>query len=176
MMNQTIRFAFALVIAAGLHAVPADAQGKGKQAKPAKDRVEQRDRARPDLQRRDDFRWEDIVRDRRSDGARAGNGAGKVPPGWCQGRGNPHNTPENCGYTANRRYEAPRGDRRDGWGGSSSFEQAHRAFHLEHDRRCRERAAQRPLDVQWQVRVRADCRAEHVRWHERYDPTGRVSH
>jgi hypothetical protein len=174
-MKQTLRIALALTVAAGLHALPADAQAKKNNGNKAKDRVEQRDR-RPELQRRDDVRWEDVFRDRRYEAQRAGNGAGKVPPGWCQGRGNPHNTPENCGYARDRRYDSRTGDRRGGGGGYANFEEAHRRFHLDHDRRCRERAAQRPLDVQWQVRVRSECRAEHVRWHERNDPTGRVSH
>jgi hypothetical protein len=54
-------------------------------------------------------------------------------------------------------------------GRGGSYEATHRAFHREHDRACRERAAQRPFDVRWQLRVRAECKAAHHRWHERHD-------
>jgi hypothetical protein len=138
--------ALALTFTAG----DAEAQQRGKKAdRDARNRgsVEEVVRPRPELQRRDASR------------------ARGVPPGWCIGRGNPHNTPENCGY---RSTVDRRDDRRHTAG--RSFEEAHAIFHREHDRRCRARAAERPLDVQWQVRVRADCRAEHDRWHARHDP------
>src|SRR5690606_17689593 len=48
--------------------------------------------------RRPQATWEDILFGRDE------HGRTRVPPGWCRGRGNPHNTPENCGYS-NRRYD-----------------------------------------------------------------------
>jgi Ni/Co efflux regulator RcnB len=39
-----------------------------------------------------------------------------VPPGWCQGRGNPHNTAVNCGYRTDRIYRDRNGVWRDRYG------------------------------------------------------------
>lgn len=93
--------------------------------------------------------------------------AGRVPPGWCIGEGNPHGTRANCGYSGWQRD-------RDGWRVGDrryrSFEQAHDTFHRQHDLECRARLAERPLDPAWQIRTRAECRAEHERWHQRNDP------
>lgn len=126
------------------------------------DRHEQRDDRRYDYDERFDNRYE------RRDGKR-------VPPGWCKGRGNPHNTPENCGYDRDRRYDwdgpyerrDDRYDPRDPDSRSGSYAEAHRRFHDLHDRQCRDRAAQRPLDIEYQIRVRSECKATHERWHER---------
>ncbi|HEX2093194.1 MAG TPA: hypothetical protein VHG28_12365 [Longimicrobiaceae bacterium] len=90
-------------------------------------------------------------------------GDGEAPPGWCRGRGNPHNTSENCG--SSRNGTQGRRDRR-----YTASEDAHRAFHREHDRICRERASQRPFDLRWQLQVRSECRAAHERWHAIHDP------
>jgi hypothetical protein len=141
----------ALALALTVPASAAHAQQGAKQAeKGVRDRgaAENVARPRPALQRR-----------------AAGQARG-VPPGWCIGRGNPHNTPENCGYRSLTH------DRRDGRNPTGrSFEEAHTLFHRDHDSRCRARAAERPLDVEWQVRVRAECTAEHDRWHARNDPS-----
>jgi hypothetical protein len=132
-------FALALVLAAN----PADAQGRrGNDKDKGKDRQEEVRRddedRRPVLQRR-------AVRD--------------VPRGWCQGRGNPHNTVENCGYQADRAYDGDR-DYRGG-----SYEQEHAEFHRYLDDRYRTLAAQRPLDIRRQLELRAQKSAEHDRWH-----------
>jgi hypothetical protein len=156
-------------------AVPAQAQKKEKEKDRGNDRrapqgqVDRWNEARPDLVRRNGDRYE--VEQRRDGQDRArGNGAGKVPPGWCRGQGNPHNTPANCGFADWRRD-------RDGWSIGDrryrSFEEAHEVFHRHHDRECRLRAAERPLDPSWQLRVRAECRAEHDAWHARNDPNQR---
>jgi hypothetical protein len=79
-----------------------------------------------------------------------------VPPGWCIGRGNPHNTVENCGPAAGQ-----------------NFEQAHAAFHGQLDQYCRARAAERPRDIRWQAQVRQECRQLHDQWHARHDPNRR---
>lgn len=99
-----------------------------------------------------------------------------VPPGWCQGVGNPHNTIANCGYGSGR-YDSRRGIYRDDDGvyrdrdtRYGSFAEAHDAFHRHNDRVCRERASERPFDPAYQLRVRRECSAEHDRWHDRYDP------
>lgn len=165
-----LNFSLALTLAALLAASPAAAQGKSKKHdKKEKGRVEQvrYEPVRPDLRRRD----QDVRRVQK-------NGK-SVPPGWCIGKGNPHNTPENCGYSndrrrSDRRYDDRRYDDRrysDGrygrYGSYAAYARAHEDFHRSHDRHCRDRAAQRPLDPTWQLRVRAECRAEHDRWHER---------
>lgn len=178
---RSLQLSFVVALAAALAVSPADAQGKGngKGKQKEKARTEQvRDRDYRD-DRRDDDRWDREIRLERRDGKR-------VPPGWCIGKGNPHNTPENCGYDRDRRdrrddrYDDRRDRRRDDGRYDDrryddrrygSFEEAHRAFHRSHDRVCRERAAQRPLDVRWQLRVRSECKAEHDRWHARNDPS-----
>ncbi|HET6764504.1 MAG TPA: hypothetical protein VFH27_12560 [Longimicrobiaceae bacterium] len=39
-----------------------------------------------------------------------------APPGWCKGRGNPHNTAANCGYRTDRIYRDRNGVWRDRYG------------------------------------------------------------
>jgi hypothetical protein len=143
--------AFALGVGFYFSAAPAEAQGNGK--------GKQQDRERNRVEQVSD-RWyenHDQVRNRQ------GNGAGKVPPGWCQGRGNPHNTVENCGYGADRRNSTG-GSERDRAG---SYGREHEEFHRWLDRRYDELAARRPNDVAYQIQLRADKAAEHRRWHER---------
>ncbi|HEX2190714.1 MAG TPA: hypothetical protein VHG51_17530 [Longimicrobiaceae bacterium] len=159
MRIRSLQLSFVLALAAMLAAGPADAQGKGNKNKREKDRTEQVRRDRDDRRDRDE-RWDRDVRLERRNGR-------QVPPGWCQGRGNPHNTPENCGYDRRDRRYDDRYDRRDDDRRYGSFEEAHRAFHRDHDRVCRERASQRPFDVRWQLRVRNECKADHDRWHAR---------
>ncbi|MBW3572367.1 MAG: hypothetical protein KY467_14795 [Gemmatimonadetes bacterium] len=179
MRTTKFNLPLAIALAAALSASPAMAQGNGKgKGNSDRDRVEQRDR-----RDRDDDRWEDDDRreprfERRDDR----RGERRVPPGWCRGRGNPHNTPANCRYNT-RRGEWERYDDRDGrWesrttyergtrnrtGERGSYDAAHRDFHYSHDRQCRERAAQRPLDLRWQVQVRQECRARHEDFHRRW--------
>lgn len=174
-MSYFVQLPVVMALAAALSASPAPAQGKGKGHKGEKDRTEQvRERRDRDRDDRDD-RWEDDVRFERREERRGK----QVPPGWCKGRGNPHNTVENCGPGAGRRSDGVY--RRDGryddydrrnesgryedvrYGGS--YDEAHRAFHRDHDRICRERAAQRRFDLRWQLQVRTECKAEHDRWH-----------
>ncbi|HEX7239726.1 MAG TPA: hypothetical protein VF263_05645, partial [Longimicrobiaceae bacterium] len=124
---RALNLSFALALAAALAAAPADAQGKGKDKKD-RERTEQ---ARPrsfrpeDGERRSD-RWEDEVRLERRGGKR-------VPEGWCQGKGNPHNTVENCGRSGTR-YDPRYDGRRDDRNGSDSYEAAHDRQHREADR------------------------------------------
>lgn len=183
-----------LLAATPLALSPVQAQGKSK-AKAKHSEVKKQDKRdehrRPELRRRaddrdryehdddryeqrDDRRYDD--EDRYDYGDRYERRDGKrVPPGWCKGRGNPHNTPENCGYNRDRRFERDgryergddRYDPRYPDGRSGSYDEAHRRFHDVHDRQCRERAAQRPLDIEYQLRVRSDCKATHDRWHDR---------
>lgn len=165
---STTRFnlplAFALV--AALSASPAVAQ---------KNKNDDRDRDRDRYEQRDEPRFE-----RRSER--------RVPPGWCRGRGNPHNTAANCRYNnrsreweryddRDRRWESrttyergtsTRSSTRDVSRNSGSYDSSHRSFHATHDRQCRERAAQRPLDVRYQVQVRQECRAIHEDFHRRW--------
>lgn len=182
-MKITFSLPLVLALAAVLGATPADAQGRGKGGD--RDRQEQRDvrRDRDDDDDDDDDRPRFERRrtdDRRSDDRRYDPSHGtrqqrRVPPGWCQGRGNPHNTPENCRYNSRQgrweRYDSRTGryetyDTYNRSGGS--YEAAHRDFHDSHDRRCRERAAQRPLDVRWQIQVRSECKAVHDDFHRRW--------
>lgn len=179
MKTMKFNLPLALALAAALSASPAMAQGHGKGHGNSgrdhdRDRVERRDRDRDhDDDRRDEPRFE--RRDER-----------RVPPGWCRGRGNPHNTAANCRYNS-RRSEWERYDSRDrrwetrsvyerGTNGSygstsgsrSQYESAHREFHYTHDRQCRERAAQRPLDLRYQVQVRQECARIHEDFHRRW--------
>lgn len=175
----------ALALAAALAATDVEAQGRGNgngNRDRDRDRVEDRDRRDRD----DDDRWDDR-RDRRDEPRferRDSRNGRRVPPGWCIGRGNPHNTPQNCRYNSrsrewerydsrDRRWETrtvyERGtSSRDGRYGSGDYASAHRDFHYSHDRQCRERAAQRPLDLRWQVQVRQECRAVHEEFHRRW--------
>src|SRR5690606_33426583 len=118
--------AIALGLALSFNVDLAAAQGNGRGNQRERPRAEQdRDRIPVDSLRTGDSRR--VVSPR-------GNGSGKVPPGWCQGVGNPHNTPENCGYNSrtNRdRYPYEDDRRYDNRGGS--YEEAHRRFHLELD-------------------------------------------
>jgi len=170
-MKMKFNLALALVLAATLGAAQAEAQGRGN------DRHEQRDNRR-DRDDGDRPRFERRKSDDRRHDERYSSTQRRVPPGWCQGRGNPHNTWENCRYNSRysrwerynsrtRRYETY-----DSYSRYSSYEQAHRSFHYTHDRRCRERAAQRPLDVRWQVRVRSECKVAHDEFHRRW----RIAH
>ena len=91
-----------------------------------------------------------------------GNGSGKIPPGWCQGVGNPHNTVENCGYTRDSgRSDYPISGR------NGSYEEAHARFHQDLDYRYERLAAERPLDISYQLQLQARKRAEHEDWHRR---------
>lgn len=95
-----------------------------------------------------------------------------VPPGWCIGRGNPHNTPENCGPHARsiglnhdyRHYDRASHRRLSG------SERQHHEFHRQLERECRQQLARRPSDRSWQRRVHAECEQRHERWHVRNDP------
>lgn len=194
MKSMKLSLPLALALAAALSAHPADAQkrghgnGRGHQEQRDDRRERERDRDRDDdrddddrYDRDDDHRHErregrDQPRFERRDSRR------DVPRGWCQGRGNPHNTAENCRYN-NRsrtweRYDSRTGryesreqyERRTGgsYGSSGSYDQAHREFHYAHDRQCRERASQRPLDPRWQIQVRSECKAVHDDFHRRW--------
>src|SRR3954470_326772 len=106
MTKSKLTLPLALVVAAAFSASPALAQhgnghgnGRGHEAKEhARGRDDDRDDDRRDG--RDDRRDDD----RRTDSWRRSNGtlSRRVPPGWCIGRGNPHNTVANCGRGDNR--------------------------------------------------------------------------
>jgi len=99
-----------------------------------------------------------------------------VPPGWCNGVGNPHNTVANCGWSRSRYdsgsgvYRDDGGTWRDGDSRYGSYSEAHDAFHRHQDALCRDRADDRPFDPAYQLQVSRECSAEHDRWHDRYDP------
>lgn len=208
MIKSRFSLPLALVLAAALSASPADAQGNGKgngrgNGNGNKDKVEQQERRRD---RDDDDRWErDDRRDndrrdnpvlRRSTSRNGGwvlsgdrrtlsrNGR-TVPRGWCQGRGNPHNTAANCGgyrydtrrsiwewiglgsagrydprYDDSRRYDSRTGSRRT----SGSYASSHSDFHRAHDARCRERM-DRAGNWAERIRIGEQCKSEHESWH-----------
>ncbi|HEV2734356.1 MAG TPA: hypothetical protein VGV85_05925 [Longimicrobiaceae bacterium] len=168
MRIRSLQLSLVMALAAALAAAPADAQGKGK----GKDKDKQRERTEQVRFRDDDRRDRDDDDDRWDDDDVRLERRRQVPPGWCKGKGNPHNTRENCGYDRrdddrrrdDRRYDDRRRDDRYDTR-SGSYEQAHQAFHRDHDRICRERASQRPFDPRWQLQVRGECKAEHDRWH-----------
>lgn len=139
------RFCLTLAIAAGLGATPALAQKKNAGNDHRRPGVE-----RPELRHRNDR---------------------QVPPGWCQGRGNPHNTRENCGRSADhRRDDLYRRDVRYDRGTIArvrSFTTQHASFHRALDDKYRRLTARHPRDRQYQLRLRAQKQAEHDRWHRR---------
>jgi hypothetical protein len=95
----------ALVVAAAFSASPALAQHGNGHGSSSHGRSESHDRDhdRNDDHRRDDRR-DDHHSSSRSDTWHRSNGtlSRRVPPGWCTGRGNPHNTVANCGVGSNR--------------------------------------------------------------------------
>jgi hypothetical protein len=163
--STPLMLAFALALAS----TPAMAQGRGNgnghgngKAKSEQTRKAAEER-RPVLQRRadddqDDDRYDD---DRYEDtyGVYSNGQRRSVPPGWCKGKGNPHNTVENCGY-GNDRYNATYS--RSG----SSYEASHADFHRYLDDKYRSLASRNPLDVRRQLELRAQKSAEHQRWHD----------
>lgn len=167
------RFTLVAVLAGALLLVPAvaDAQGRSN-GKRDKDRPElirrdtDRDR-RDDRRRDDDRRYDDRRRDDQRGPAFCRNGQGHPVHGmrWCRDKGFGN---DRWDRRDDRRYDDRRyDDRRYDDGRNGSYERAHQQFHYQHDRQCRMRAAERPLDVQWQLRVRADCRERHDDWHYR---------
>jgi len=176
MKTRRMNLPLAIALAAALSASPALAQGNSKShGNRDRDRVERRDR---DDDRRDDDRRTEPRFERRTSSTQ------RVPPGWCRGRGNPHNTAANCRYNSSRRIWERYDDRDRRWESretyergantrtntrnSGSYDSAHRDFHYSHDRQCRERAAQRPLDMRWQLTVRRECAEVHEAFHRRW--------
>lgn len=165
MKTMKMALPMALLVATAFSAAPADAQGnsRGKGQQERELREDRREREEPRFERRDERR------DDRRDDARRRDTRRNVPPGWCIGRGNPHNTPENCGYRDRRGRDARYDTRYERSGGSyGSFEEAHRQFHREHDAWCSARRRERPLDLRWQAQVRMECREAHDRFHREW--------
>ncbi|MDQ3555632.1 MAG: hypothetical protein M3409_02480 [Gemmatimonadota bacterium] len=169
-MHKTIRRAiipFAMI--AAFAATDAEAQGRGRGAEKERGKVEQKQQEKErrdwELRRRD----EQARRDGRTeDGRRRG-----VPPGWCIGRGNPHNTVENCGRSGeryDRRYDTRRdGDRRDGRSGAT-YEQRYADYLRYQDAQCRARSDDRPLDLLYRLQVKRECDRARDEWIRRNDP------
>jgi len=184
-MTKMSTLSLALVLAAGVSASPALAQSGNGNGRGQKQEARDNRRDRDDDDRRDDRRLD--RRDR--NGARfvlsgdrrtlTRNGR-RVPPGWCIGRGNPHNTPANCGGfqwnsrrtiwdrlgIGDRTDDRRRDDRRDVFGSSGSSG-SHANFHLSHDRRCSQLAAEAGTNARRLLEVRAQCRAVHNDYHRR---------
>ncbi|MBW3628467.1 MAG: hypothetical protein KY464_04135 [Gemmatimonadetes bacterium] len=157
-----------LALAVTVAASPVDAQGRGNdkgngngKAKSGEVRRGNQEE-RPALQRRDsdDDRYDDR-NGTYDDGyyVRTDRQRANVKRGWCQGKGNPHNTVENCGYQSSRNRSGY-----DGRGGS--YEQNHAEFHRYLDDRYRQLSAERGLDIRRQLELRAQKSAEHNRWHD----------
>lgn len=159
-------------LALALVALPAaaEAQGRGNA---------ERESNRPELIRRGEDRSD---RDRRGEARRAGDrresdrrDERRGPPFCRNGEGHPVHGMQWCrdkGFGSDYGGilgRLPRGDdRRSGsYYEGSSYERSHQEFHARHDRQCRMRAAERPLDLQWQIRVRSECKERHDEWHER---------
>ena len=164
-MMKKLTLPLALVVAAAFSASPAVAQkgnghgnGHGNSGK-----------HQANVERREE-RWQREQRvlqsQRNRTASRSSNSRlqRRVPPGWCIGRGNPHNTVANCGAGSNRydrRYD-PRYNNTGGtygtYGGYNSG--SYSEWKRWHDQQCRDLARQRPLDLRWQAQVRAQCAAE----------------
>ena len=197
----------ALVIAAAVSAQPALAQkgghgnghGNGKHESGEVHGNRSRDRD-DDHDRYDDRRRDDDHRDSRA--YRSSNDRRlqrRVPPGWCIGRGNPHNTVANCGRGSNRydrrydprynggqtydrygnrmgtgtydRYGNRTGSTSGRYGSSGTYgsgRSGYDAWKRDHDLRCRQLSAQRPLDLRYQLQVRNQCAAETQEARRRY--------
>jgi hypothetical protein len=180
-MTKKLTLPLALVVAAAFSASPAVAQkghgnGHGNSGK-HRPQVERRDRDRD----RDDDSWRErqrreeqwqreqrVIQSRRSrTSSRSANTRleRRVPPGWCIGRGNPHNTVANCGSGSNRydrRYDPRYNNTGTGsygtYGGYNSG--SYSDWKRWHDQQCRDLSRQRPLDLRWQLQVRQQCAAE----------------
>lgn len=141
----------------------ADAQGRGKS------RGGDSDRDRPELIRRGDYdRGDDRRAERGPPFCRNGQGHPVHGMQWCRDKGFGGNG--GWGDILGRRSDdrGKVGDRRyDDYERSGSYERSHQEFHYRHDRECRIRAAERPLDLQWQIRVRSECKQRHDDWHHR---------
>ena len=154
---RTLRLSLVMALAAALTATPLVAQGKGK--------GQEKERKQREEWVRRDSRWEDDVRlERRERGpafCRSGEGHPVHGRSWCVEKG--------FGLGEGR-YD-DRYDRRDDRYGTSgdgrygSYEAEHSEFHRYLDRKYSALSAQRPLDLQWQIRIRAEKKAEHDRWH-----------
>jgi hypothetical protein len=186
MKSSKLNLSAFVALAAILTASPVLAQGKGHGNGKHDDRPRQE--ARRD---RDDDRFERERRDETRFERREGRA---VPRGWCQGRGNPHNTARNCGYRGdlNRVWRDRGGVLRDRNGrvilsdgrvyddrnrsnttygsygsygdNNGSYEARHADYHRWHDQQCRDRAAQSG-GISGRIRVAAACKAEHDQWH-----------
>ena len=163
------RCSLGALLAALLVAAPAEGQRQGNQKQSERqraDEVRRQGNQRPELSRRGDV-WE--VRQPGTNGRRLENG----PPFCRNGQGHPVHGRRWCEEKGYGMYgsvldqRAQRTSRSGDWGRHSSYEEAHAAFHRQHDQQCRARAAERPLDVQWQLRVRNECRQRHEEWHAR---------
>jgi hypothetical protein len=154
-----------LALAFTLAASPAMAQGRGNgngngNGKGKSEQVRKADESRPVLQRRaDDDRDDEGQYDEWYDSRGVQR---SVPRGWCQGKGNPHNTVANCGYSAS----AARNGRTGNLASSGSYAEQHAEFHRYLDDKYGSLAAQRPLDIRRQLELRAQKSAEHERWHD----------
>lgn len=174
--NQTIRASMVIGALSLLAVTPVLAQGNSRENGRDRARSAEVQRERPTLQRRGaDDRYDRRAsgdrrdsRDRRTASweeilfGRGHDGRANVPPGWCIGRGNPHNTPQNCGYSSNRRYDWDRDDR---YGGYGSYARAHAAFHRLLDREYAELAARQRGDRRYQLQLRDRKASDHARWH-----------
>jgi len=166
--NSITRLSLIVAVAGALVATPALAQGKGNSNK-GNDRPKASDarqgNQRPELVRRGDV-WE-VQQQRRTDDRR---GSAQSGPAFCRsGAGHPVHGRRWCedrGYRAdNVRHDSRTTDRDRR--NVTSYETAHQEFHRRHDRQCQARAAERPRDVQHQIRVRNECRQIHDEWHRR---------
>lgn len=196
MKIRTMNLPLVLALAAAISASPALAQGKGKGNGRGNDRprTEVRDdrRGGDDDWDDDDDRRERLERESRRLERRDGR---SVPPGWCQGRGNPHNTRENCGSSSSRDrrrtddrpwydrvgdsdrrrttddrpwYERVlSGDRntRTSRSVSGSYDSRHRAFHDQLRRECQSRTS--GAGTIRAIAIERECSAQHDAWHRR---------
>lgn len=185
-MMRKMALPLALVVAAAVSASPAAAQkgngnGHGNGNRPSVERRDRDDRRdddrRADRRRDDDRRWDRSHS--RTSSRNSSRFERRVPPGWCIGRGNPHNTVANCPgrdrydrrydprYNTSGRYDRS-GRYNTGTYGRSGNYGTFSAWKRDHDARCHELARQRPLDLRYQLQVRQQCQAEEREARYRY--------
>jgi hypothetical protein len=188
MKSTRLTLSAIVALAAMLSASPAVAQGKGND--------KHHERQDDDRGKRRDRRDGDARRDDRRDNDRAQSTFERrgVPRGWCQGRGNPHNTARNCGYRGSmegiyrdrdgtlrdrigrvimgdgRVYDQRRGtySRTSGtYDRSGSTGGSYQAAHSDYHRWHDQQCSERARNtsVANRLRVAAQCKAEHDQWH-----------
>lgn len=165
MISKRLLLLLSLLVALALTSLPsmASAQGRGNGGRAEVENRRERDRNDD----RDDDRYYDDRYDREANSKR-----GEGPPFCRNGEGHPVHGWEWCekkgygGYENRSLGDIIFGDNRN-VSGSRNYDRSHEQFHIELDRRYSDLSSRRPLDLEYQLRIRREKQAEHDRWHQR---------